>query len=88
MYEYNAICTRVVDGDHVEHGLFASVPASQEVATDTAETVDGNLAHLALHGGDGLRARRLGGGLAGDATGEGLLRLGRERGGSEAGERL
>ena len=79
---------RVVDGDDVEHGVGASVPASQEVAADAAETVDGNLALLTLHRCDGLRASRLGGGLARDATGEGLLRLGGERGRGEASERL
>jgi len=79
---------RVVDGDNVEHRVGASVPAAQEVAANAAETVDGNLAGLALHGGNGLGASRLGGGLALDATGEGLFRLGRESRGCEARERL
>ena len=79
---------RVVDGDNVEHRVGASVPAAQEVAANAAETVNSNLAGLALHGGNGLGASRLGGGLALDATGEGLFRLGRESRGGEARERL
>ena len=80
---------RIVNGDDVEHGVRApAVPAAQEVAANAAETVDGNVNLLALHGRDGLVASRLGGGLALHATGERLFRLAGESGGGEARERL
>lgn len=52
--------TRVVDDDDLEVGVGAALPAAEELATNAAETVDGD---AALLGGDGDLAGGTGAGL-------------------------
>ena len=65
--------TGVVDGDDLEHGVLASVPAAEEVAANTAEAVDGDLdGGLSDHGGAGGLSGSGAGGEGGHITEGGL----------------
>lgn len=70
--------TRVVDDDDLEVGVGATLPAAEELATNAAETVDGNAALLSGHGdlASGAGAGLLGWWWEGERGEGGLVKYG------------